>query len=56
MSLTGMLGGMTMYVPEIVTESDDYKLLWNFNIQTDHEIGGEDQIWSEKEDEKVEKH
>ena len=30
---------MTMHVPEIVAESDDYKILWGFSIQTGHEIG-----------------
>ena len=24
--------------PEIVLESNDYKLLWDYNIQTDHQI------------------
>ena len=37
--LSGMIGGMTMHVPEIVAESDDYKILWGFSIQTGHEIG-----------------
>ena len=37
--LRGMIGGMTTHVPEVVTESDDYKLLWDFSIQTGHETG-----------------
>ena len=39
MGLSGMIGGMTTHVPEIVAESDDYKLLWDFSIQTGHETG-----------------
>ena len=37
--LRRMIGGMTTHVPEVVTESDDYKLLWDFSIQTGHETG-----------------
>ena len=40
MGLSGMIGGMTTHVPEILAESDDYKLLWDFStIQTGHETG-----------------
>ena len=39
MGLRRMIGGMTTHVPEIVTESDDDKLLWDFSIQTGHETG-----------------
>ena len=27
------------HVPESVLENDDYKLLWDFSVRTDHEIG-----------------
>ena len=27
------------HVPESVLEKDDYKLLWDFSVRTDHEIG-----------------
>ena len=39
-SIGGMTGGMTTHVPEIVAESDDYKLLRDFSIQTGHETRG----------------
>ena len=37
--LKGMIGGMTTHVPDILTLSDNYKLLWDFSIQTGHETG-----------------
>ena len=27
------------HVPESVLENEDYKLLWDFSVRTDHEIG-----------------
>ena len=27
------------HVPEGVLENDDYKLIWDFSVRTDHEIG-----------------
>ena len=31
------------HVPESVLENEEYKLLWDFSVQTDHEIGA--RIW-----------
>lgn len=42
--LTGKYGfkrneGWYDHVPESVLENNDYKLLWDFGVRTDHEIG-----------------
>ena len=37
--LSEMRGGYNDHVPESVLENDDYKLLRDFSVRTDHEIG-----------------
>ena len=31
--------------PKSVLQNEDYKILWDFSIQTDHVIEARDQIW-----------
>ena len=38
MGLSEVRGGMTMHVPGSVLENEDYKMLWDFSVRTDHEI------------------